>query len=178
MKEELNPYEPPRVGSMALPAGEGEACDWRIEGDFLLVRDGAVLPAVCLWSGVNGCPGSWIRLPVPTLSGSFRLSPAIRVTAYQSRSAVLKRFVRIFGGTLLGFVSGSASSVIMIGDGSATPFSIVVSFLLIGLGLLVAFSGHRTTLREVGDGWYRLDGLAPGAIAGFKGFRGSADVCR
>jgi hypothetical protein len=166
----VNPYAPPQADVGAPPAVRNTGEGWRIENDRLLVRDGAVLPDVCVLGGGPRGPGRRRRLLLCGSSGFLLPRPVIKVFAFQSRLAVLKRSVRLFGGVVLGFVAGVGSSFVMVGDGSATTASITVSFSLIGLGFLVTFwqGHHGLRITEVDDGWYSIAGISPEVIGGLK----------
>lgn len=75
-----NPYEPPRT-----PLAEREADadggpetdpafpDWRLEGDKLIARNGAVLPDICLFTGEATPPAERSRMPLSWSPGWFRM---------------------------------------------------------------------------------------------------------
>lgn len=174
-----NPYAPPRT-EVAVPVAATETGHgWRIENDKLLVRDGAALPEICILGGNPCLPvhRTWLRLN--TLSGLLRRQE-IRIDVFESRHTYLKRSIGVIGGILLGFAGGVASSILMIGDGSATPASISVSCFLIVLGILVAFwqSRHLPRITQGRDGWYLVESIAPGVLARLKSIRDSSGESR
>ena len=58
MNGEVDPYASPAVDPTGpLPESREEGKLWRVEADRVLVRDGAVLPDVCMLSGFEGGRG-------------------------------------------------------------------------------------------------------------------------
>lgn len=161
-----NPYAPP--ASDRWPhAQEGGESLWRVEGGKLLVRPGAVLPAVCLIDGTEGSPGSWTLLAFSSASLTGLRTPSESITLFQSRPALLKASCMLLGGPVLGTVAGVITSLVMQDDGSATAASITVSFALIVLGgvLPIWRLSKSPEISVMGvDGWHEVLRVHPVAI--------------
>ena len=145
---DINPYEPPNDES--LPASSTET--FRVEGDYLVVRDGTLLPRRCIATNSEVDDGDIVER-------EFRWAPSFRpvltyrrckvkfyVTQIRQRIWLLKRS---FGGltfVLLGF------------------FLFRLSPLLI-LPLLVAlpwmFKDYPIRVKRVADGWFWFEGCHP-----------------
>jgi hypothetical protein len=171
MKDESNLYAPPQTAVSAPMAAAAAGHDWKIEDNSLWVRDGAVLPDICIWGGDQGSPGSRGRWRLPATS-KFR-AQVISISTFQSRYSSLKRAVRIFGGLVVAFPAGVTTSELMVGDGSATPTTIAVSVSVIGLGIALTVwqSRHIVQITETRDDWHRLSGIPPAVVKRLKEIR-------
>lgn len=163
-----NPYAPPLADSSPQPPAQAsDQVLWRVQGERLLVRPGAVLPEVCLMSGAAGVRGRRTFLPIQTSTLTGLLAPSNRIAIFQSRQTVAKGTCLLIGGPVLGFAAGLASTFLMVGDGSATWASALVSFTLMGLGPVAPIWFFRklpSIGREEDDGWYPVLRVHPAAI--------------
>jgi hypothetical protein len=170
MNEEPNPYAPPRVEVAVPVASAGTGHGWRIENNKLLVRDGAVLPEICILGGDPLLPldRSWLRLD--TVPG-FPSRREIRIETFESRHTYVKRCLGLFVSVVLGFAGGVASSILLFSDDSGpTLANISVPCFVIGVGVLVGFKQCRYLPRLIKgrDGWYRVESIAPRVLARLK----------
>ena len=175
-ESDIDPYAPPAADPTLPPALPDESGSlWRMEGGRLLVRDGAVLPEICILSGGKGDRGKRLslRLRLPLFSKLYH--KVIQVSLFRSYRGARNDVLRFLAGPVLGFGAGLLSSVLMTGDDSATTASISVSFGLIGLGVIVIprFQAHKV-LQAVPahDGWHELRGVHP-ALAHFETIQGA-----
>src|ERR1700733_3753407 len=84
MPEAFNPYAPPGSVVPRWPGASGGTPGWRLEADRLIARKGAVLPPICLWTGV---PTTGLRVRrtlawAPTWLAILALSPIVYLIAY------------------------------------------------------------------------------------------------
>jgi uncharacterized membrane protein len=84
MTDAFNPYAPPQARPAPLPGSFGVPQGWRLDADRLVARKGAVLPAICIWTGLP-TEGMRVRRKLawaPPWIAIFALSPIIYLIVY------------------------------------------------------------------------------------------------
>jgi hypothetical protein len=164
-----DPYAPPAADrSPQVPAGGINGFLWRVEGDRLLVRPGAVLPEVCLVDGTSGLRGIRVPLAFRPFSLSSIFVPTEVITVFRSKRTVLRGLCLLIGGPVSGTVAGVISSIVMTGDFSATTGSISVSISLMVFGVAVPFWKLRrfpAINTAEAQGWHEVRNVHSDAIA-------------
>ena len=161
-----NPYAPPESEAPARQEAIGAGRFWRVEGDKLLVRDGAVLPDVCITSGATQNPGRRVNTRLSPSPFSKLHAEKIRISFYRTYRGVFRETLYMAGGPVLGTVAAVVCSEWMVGDGSATKASISISFGIMILGFIPSafLAGKRLRVVASHDGWHELQGIHPAAI--------------
>jgi hypothetical protein len=88
-----NPYAPPlaSLGDAGAVEPEPDLPSWRIEGAALLVRHGATLPDICLFTGEPTTPAQRLRFPLSWTPVWFRISAVIATSFAASAYTALRR---------------------------------------------------------------------------------------
>ncbi len=178
MSDAFNPYAPPQADALSpRDAFAGAGQDWRLDGDRLIVRKGATLPAVCIWTGepaegprklktLTWTPG-WVRFLV--------VSPLILLIAYLivKKSGTLgyalsqaaqkrQRNATIF---LLGGIAG-AVLLIIASAAFDTPVLMVLALLFFVAAVVAAARGRTMRLLRIDKEFIYLR-LPPPALEAF-----------
>ena len=172
MKDESNPYAPPGVDpTRSSPEPDHRGQGWRMDGLKVLIRDGAVLPDVCILGGPPGGQLRRIQLRMVPWR-SWRLSTEeILLTAMQSdemAATIRKRRRRQTGVALLTGLLAMAGLLVLFPDltRSLIPLAAVCFFPLVG-----AFQASKDPrVVPVGSGWYELQHLSPAVISELSRF--------
>ena len=175
-----NPYAPPEA-ALAERVSELEPVlpAWLLQGHTLLVRHGATLPDVCLYTGEPTTRGQRLLYPLSWMPLWYLilvvlLAPGVAVVSFthfrRTSSAVLsfgpagRRRHRQFLGTV---VAASASGVGMLLALDLGQPAIAVLFLLCLIGFAVAGLVVRTfSVAKIGRKYVRLR-LRPAVAAAF-----------
>jgi hypothetical protein len=87
----VNPYAPPQAplaDGVSHPEPNADLPPWRLEGETLIVKNGAALPDVCLFSGEPTGSSQRLRLPLSWTPTWFRIAavvaPMLAILAYSA----------------------------------------------------------------------------------------------
>ena len=88
-----NPYAPPlaSLGDARAVEPEPDLPPWRLEGAALLVRHGATLPDICLFTGEPTTPAQRLRFPLSWTPFWFRISAVTATSLAAMAYTALRR---------------------------------------------------------------------------------------
>lgn len=172
-----NPYSAPATTD-APPVVPTDALYYR-EGDFLMIRDGAVLPARCIKTNLPAEPKDWTKqvqltwtppwiyifLPfavLPVLIIAAIISKRAKLTytlCREERSRVMKRKTFATLGIFAGIGTIFACFFAVNGNTSAI-LAIIGVVLMIGSLVVIAVT-NAITVRKHRDGWFTIKGCRP-----------------
>ncbi|WP_265594661.1 hypothetical protein [Haloferula sp. BvORR071] len=170
-----NPYSAPATTDTAPPPG---SLFYRHE-NFLMIRDGAVLPARCIktnqpqevkdWNKQVQLtwtpPWIYIFLPfalLPVLLLASLMSKRAKVTytlCREERSRLVKRKTL----ATLGFFAGVAiliAGLVYLENSAAGPVAIVAAILMVASLVVIAIT-NAVSVRKHKDGWFTVKGCSP-----------------
>ncbi|MGD7652585.1 MAG: hypothetical protein ACQCXQ_05180, partial [Verrucomicrobiales bacterium] len=158
------------------------------QGEFLVVRDWAVLPDVCLLSNEPTGVGSWrkrkrfiwvpqwiyllilVHVFVMLLVHVF-VQKKVRLTYSMSRRTRRRILGRQLGATTLVLtgVAGIFAALMNVPDPDLLVAAAVVCSVMVVAGLLVAMRANPLRVKRHENGWFYLKGCSPEFLDGLDG---------
>jgi hypothetical protein len=146
-----NPYAPPlaSLGDARAVEPEPDLPPWRLEGAALLVRHGATLPDICLFTGEPTTPAQRLRFPLSWTPAWFRIAIVLGTWMTAMAYSALRRTSNVEMGLgpagrkrhrlhLLLTTAASVDAMVMVVVGITGGAALLGFLFLVFLGLFFA----------------------------------------